>query len=95
MLGAPQQRGLWEGSGPGRVKEEAGFPVQSPPAADKNWTWLPNGNPPSLGRIHLAAALEWETELQVLIQILLDILSEAELMDDQASVDLTLPWWLR
>ena len=89
--GPPWQRGLWEGSGPRRVKKEAGFPVQSPPAAEKNWTWLPNGNPLSLGRSHLAAALEWEADLQVLIQVLLNALSEAELMDDQASMDLTHP----
>ena len=43
----------------------------------------------------MAAALEWEADLQVLIQILLNALSEAELMDDQASMDLTLSWWLR
>ena len=48
-----------------------------------------------LGRSRLAAALEWEADLQVLIQILLNALSEAELMDDQASMDLTLSWWLR
>ena len=48
-------------------------------------------NPLSLGRSHLAAALEWKADLQVLIQVLLNVLSEAELMDDQASMDLTHP----
>ena len=88
------QRGLWEGSGPGRVKKEAGFPIQSPPAAEKTGPGFRMAIL-CLGRSRLAAALEWEADLQVLIQILLNALSEAELMDDQASMDLTLSWWLR